>query len=275
VAVINTERVPPPLNDPGEIAAALRDTVLSGLPIEEDVGGAYVVTDIDIDRILPSWRAARALVDVTGRWPVMIGPEEIYGDPSPDELADLRQAATGEDPWAVFHRDDHDEPAYLSSVIGDDLAELAETMDEAAVGRWVYDRMLDDPALARRAVGLLGDYTGTGQWYTPPEVHLALLPTTSPWLAPGWLRYHGAGDPARWRALAGALHEWQHRWGAELVAWYSTMLEFVVERPPPAGDAAWEVAGQLRAVGGSLQMDRWMLALGVARSDAWFLHDRP
>jgi len=36
-----------------------------------------------------------------------------------------------------------------------------------------------------------------------------------------------------------------------------------------------ELAGQLKAVGGSLQMEQWMLALAVSRSDAWFLHDRP
>lgn len=275
------------MNEPGEIAVALRGSLLSGLPVEEDVGGAFIIDEIDPEQILPSWQAARALVPVTGRWPVMIGPEEVYGDPTPDELADMRRVATSGHPWSVFRPGYGDEPvpewrltSSLPSVLGDELVaramrELPAPVTEAALGRWVYDRMLEDPGLATRAVRILGDFRGTKQWYQPRQVQLALLPTPLQWLAPAWLRYFGAGDPVRWRALAGALYEWERRCGAELVAWWGTMLQFVVSRPPAAGDPAWEVAGQLKAVGGSLQMEQWTLALGVARSDAWFLHDRP
>ena len=63
---------------------------LSDLPVEEDVGGVFVVDHIDPEQILPSWRAARAAVSVIDRWPVMIGPEEVSSDPTPDGLADMR-----------------------------------------------------------------------------------------------------------------------------------------------------------------------------------------
>jgi hypothetical protein len=53
------------------------------------------------------------------------------------------------------------------------------------------------------------------------------------------------------------------------------MLEFFVSTPPDLGEQAWEVAGQLKAVGGSLDMDRWELALALTRSTAWLVHDRP
>ncbi|MET7426989.1 hypothetical protein [Dactylosporangium sp. NPDC005555] len=44
---------------------------------------------------------------------------------------------------------------------------------------------------------------------------------------------------------------------------------------PVLGEAAWRVAEQLLAVGGSPQTRPWELGLAVSRSDAWFLHDRP
>ncbi|MBM2614293.1 DUF4253 domain-containing protein [Actinoplanes sp. LDG1-06] len=209
-----------------DVAALLRGTVLDGLPVEEDVGGALVVQDIDSGLILPSWQAARSLVPETGRWPVMIVPEEIHGDPSPEEVATLETAATTMDPWSVFH------------------PPVADRHD--------YDAALGDPVLAAHVTTMLGDFTGTRQWFVPNAVHLALLPTPRPWLAPGWLRYYGAGDPTRWTALTAALWQWNQRYGAELVAWWGTMLQFVVSRPPAPGDEAWELAGQLSAVGGSL-----------------------
>ena len=76
-------------------------------------------------------------------------------------------------------------------------------------------------------------------------------------------------------ALAAAIREWEQQWGAELVASWGTMLQFVVSRQPNLGEQAWQLALQLLAVGGSLQSQSWELALAVTRSDAWFLHDRP
>ena len=277
-----------PMADPAAVAELFDGSVLAGLPVVEDVGGAFVVDDIDPERMLPSWRAARATVAATGRWPVMIGPEEVYLDPTPDELTALHQAATHDDPWLVFNHDHLDGPVaewewnHLRSLLGDALADRARhdlpaSVVDSVLDRWIYDRMLDDPALVARVLRVVGDHAGTHCWYRPQpgQVQLALLPTTAPWLAPAWLQYHGAGDHHRRRALAAALHEWHRRYGAELVAWWGTMLQFVVARPPAAGDPAWEVAGQLKAVGGSLQMRQWSLALAVDHSDAWFLHDRP
>jgi hypothetical protein len=53
------------------------------------------------------------------------------------------------------------------------------------------------------------------------------------------------------------------------------MLQLVSARRPRDGDEAWQLAGEIKQLGGSLQMDRWQLALALAEGDAWFLHDRP
>jgi hypothetical protein len=52
------------------------------------------------------------------------------------------------------------------------------------------------------------------------------------------------------------------------------MLQFVVARPPVAGDLAWEVVGQLKAVGGSLQMRQWSLALAATATEGHDLVDQ-
>ncbi|GAA0812005.1 DUF4253 domain-containing protein [Spirilliplanes yamanashiensis] len=106
-------------------------------------------------------------------------------------------------------------------------------------------------------------------------MQLVLLPTTSQWLAPAWVSYFGAARENGYPAWAAALRQWDERWGAALVAAWGTMLQFVTERRPAPGPQAWDLAGQLMAIGGSLQCEQWQLALALTRSDAWFVHDRP
>jgi uncharacterized protein DUF4253 len=259
--------------NPEEVFA---DSVLAGLPIEEGPGRTLIVDGIDPDLVLPSWQAARDALPRTGCWPILIDPDCLEYDPSEADLAEMeREAATG-DPWAVFRRHPAVTPPpdwrvnSLTALFGDGLDVHSPDLD-----RRLYRLLLDDPQLAAQVVRSLGDYSGTRQWYRPPYVQLALLPTTTPWLAPAWVVYHGALEPDRRRALAGAFRQWHRRCGAEPVACWGTMLQFVVACPPAPGDPAWEVAGQLMGVGGSLQVDQWTLALGVSHSDAWFLHDRP
>ena len=135
--------------------------------------------------------------------------------------------------------------------------------------------LLSDPALVARGREWVESLVGTRNWHQVPEAQLVLLPTASPWLAPGWVSYFGATCDNGPQALCAALRQWENRWGAELVACWGTMLQFVVSRQPAPGEQAWELAGQLKAVGGSLQVEQCILALAVSRSDAWFLHDRP
>jgi hypothetical protein len=71
------------------------------------------------------------------------------------------------------------------------------------------------------------------------------------------------------------MRQWEQRWGAALVAAWGTMLQFTAQRRPEPGPQAWKLAGQLMAVGGSLQCEQWQLAIALTRGDAWFLHDRP
>jgi Domain of unknown function (DUF4253) len=285
------------LDDPDEIAAAFRGTELDGLPIEEGLGDTWVVTGIEGSRLLPAWRAARAVMEVTGRWPVLTAVDEQWLDAEDEQIEALEHAARTVDPWTVYHwwGDDsqitpEDVHLWLPDFLGPDAAEQARRDQSApqslaAVERRTWERLLADPAALDQAWRGAARYVGTGQWSTPCDgAQVVLLPTSTQWLAPAWLDYHGASekaahielgdDPGR-KGLVAAIRQWDEQWGAELVASWGTMLQFVTDRRPALGEQAWQLALQHLAVGGSLQTRPWELALALTRSDAWFLHHRP
>ena len=285
------------MDDPDEIAAVFRGTALEGLPIEEGLGDTWVVTDVEPSRLLPAWRAARAAVASTGRWPVLTMASERWLDPESEQIAALEHAARTVDPWTVYRWWGHDsviEPEelhlWLPDALGEDATEqalrsLGGPTSLVAVERWTWERLLADPAALERSWPKAAPYVGTQQWFANVnEAQVVLLPTSTQWLAPAWLNYFGATEkesrtaprdhPGR-KALAAAIRQWEQQWGAELVASWGTMLQFVVARQPAVGEQAWQLALQLLAVGGSLEAQSWELALAVTRSDAWFLHDRP
>jgi hypothetical protein len=87
------------MEDPGEVAAALRGTVLDGHPVQEGLGGTLLVDGVEPEWLLDAWRAARSVVGVTGRWPVLTGVGELYDEPTAGDVAELERAATSIDPW--------------------------------------------------------------------------------------------------------------------------------------------------------------------------------
>ncbi|SCF29397.1 protein of unknown function (DUF4253) [Micromonospora viridifaciens] len=276
------------MDDPDEIAAALRGTLLDGLPIEEGLGETLVVTGIEPTQLLPAWRAARAATPETGRWPVLTSVDEQWHDPSSEEIEALDRAARTVDPWTVFRwwgtdsqLGREDLHLWLPSRLGEDFAQrvgrdVTLPTTRLAVERLTWERLLADSAAVERGWRTVARLVGTGDWYTPSEgVQLVLLPTPMQWLAPAWLSYFGALRPQGPEGLAAAIWQWEQQWGAELVASWGTMLQFVVGRQPALGEQAWHLALQLLALGGNLEPSPWELALAVTRSDAWFLHDRP
>ena len=270
------------LDHAGAIAAALRGTVLHGHRVEDGLGGTFLVGDVDPDRVLEAWQAAHAALPVTGRWPVFTLPGELHHEPEPGELAELDRLSRTTDPWSVYRRSADDEPydeddveQYVTAFLGAEragaaVAALGPPTTAVAVQRWTYDTLSADPPSTGYE-----HLVGTTSWPRWPSVQLVLLPTTSPWLAPAWVSYFGAGFPGGHPAWAAAMRQWDERWGAGLVAAWGTVLQFVTRRRPAPGAQAWELAGQLMAVGGSLQCERWQMALAVTRSNAWLLHDRP
>ena len=284
-----------------EIGRALRGTALEGMQVgpprnqhPEDIlytppdSDVLVIEGVEPAQVLEVWRAARDALPRTSRWPVAVAPEWHDGlrEVSDEELAELDRAVVGMDDSRMFPRFVFDVPsaqqdwhAGLEQVFpGAGLpagmaADLPDPVLDRDVDRWIFDRLMADPSLVALVEERLQAGVGTRAWFEPRSVELALLPTTSPWLAIEWVSYFGAYDDPP--AFVAALERWYRTWGAELVAAWGTMLQFTVSRRPQEGEEAWELAGQLLAWAGSLQLAQWELALILARSDTWFLHDRP
>ncbi len=270
-----------------ETAAALHGTALDGHRVEEGIGDTLILENIDPDHVLAAWRAARSVLPVTGRWPVFTGPGDLHWEPTDADVAQLAAAADAIDPWSVYRRyrgdselDDWHVQDYVRAFLGHEVrelaaAELSAPMTQHELDRWTYERILADPALATAMQHKYASMATTERWHSMDAVQLVLLPTPKQWLAPAWIVYFGAARDQGYEAWAAAMMQWEQRWGAELVAAWGTMLQYVVTRRPAPGAEAWELAGQLLAVGGSLQMEQWQLASALTCGDAWFLHDRP
>jgi hypothetical protein len=119
-------------------------------------------------------------------------------------------------------------------------------------------------------------------WFDPrPDepAGLVLLPLAEPSHASAYLSFYGAEGPGRHEALIRLMHAWQQDFGAQLVASWGTMLQFVVALPPATLDAAFDPAAQQVRVApcttllpGEGVRD---LARHLWRGGRWFLHERP
>nr|WP_269329151.1 DUF4253 domain-containing protein [Kineosporia babensis] len=218
---------------------------------------------------------------------------EFFG-PGPDELPELEAASLNPDPWPPLNRWDTDEPEEpldletvehlldfyqagpdwdARTVARDLLPGITPSATLDVIQRHLLEKITSDPALS---TPLHSDQvlktSGALDWYVPGRVQLALLPTTSPWLAMAWLYYFGEDDTA---TLVACLRHWHERWGAELVASWDTMLQFTTTRRPDFGPEALELARQQLSLAGNLDMPQIHLAWDLAHTNAWFLHDRP
>jgi hypothetical protein len=274
------------MNDPADFMDALRGTALDGHAVEEGPGGTFVVEGLDSAAMLPLWRAARQAVPVTGRWPVMTCFDYLeVQEPGPEEIAAFAASAQALDPWTFFDGRGRGEyearqiSGYLDACLGPGAGRRDDPrlagISQAELDRWVYEQMLADPALAAHGTVRAARLSSTANWFAESDASLVLLPTPAQWLAPRWLSFHGAHGDNGHESLGAAIRQWEQRWQAQLVASWGTMLQFLVSRPPTDPEDAWQLAGQLMAVGGSLQHERWELALALPHGDAWFVHDRP
>lgn len=282
------------LNNLDQIGAAFAGTPLAGLPIGYGPSGTVLIADVDPDRLYEAWRAADALVPVTGRLPITITedfddvpirPEPEPG-PSESELRAFAEAAESCDPWLVYRHYGEDDEVdqdevgfYTRALAGVDLSALVSNVAlptaRQVLERELYDRLLADADLYARVLDSVRFATHTDYWYTPDSVLLMLLPTDDVRSSAYWVDFYGALTQEYQWTFAEVLARWRRRWDARLVASWGTMLQFQVGRPPAPGDQAWTAAGQLKALAPNLELSRWELAVALPAGDAWFVHNRP
>ncbi|MCE0539345.1 DUF4253 domain-containing protein [Kineosporia rhizophila] len=291
------------LNEPRELMDAFRGTALEGLNVETvPQSDVLLVTWLDPKNLLAGWQAARDLMAVTGRRPVAVGEEfrDEFFEVEAAELQELETAVHSLDPWPEKYALEAELDRKYWSMDEVDLETVSQLLnfrgsgpawDSDAVARELLpgipapttDYTLNEHLLkhicdAPERLAQLGPVdesetsSGALDWYKATEVHLALLPTTSPWLSAAWLYYFGEDDTAN---LAACMRQWNEAWGAEIVASWGTMLQFVTTRRPAFGPEAFELARQHLAMAGNLHVPPLQLAWELAHTNAWFLHERP
>lgn len=245
-----------------------------------------------------TWKLLRDLVPQTGRWPLAVtdvatgwnqppapGRRDLRPGrvmrrlPTVDVVALLDELERDDDPeplgdWLDFQLEDTEERCGHAPTAAEVCSPLGETSTEMAVERWLLAwerRNCPDASEGGPAPYL--------EWHEPGgEIKLLLLPRPEPWSAAVYVGHYGNYWPDS--DLRPALvRQWSEQYGAEPVANWGTMQQFVVRRPPATLDQAWEVA-RAQAL---LWYDTVALPGQTVRQFAhdlvgrgrWFLHLRP
>jgi hypothetical protein len=292
--------------DADQVTGRLARTSLAGAAMTEVplLEASTWVVDLPTGDLLPSWTQAREALADLGLYPVAIttwGEQGdwsaaqpfarfYYGDESTpnDVIAGARTLAvndalgrfTTDSSWAVENWED---------VVEGQLSLTRQYYDTAPDPSSVADMTAgDEVALERRLLEweealrptVSPDPNASFGWFAPDEpVGLALLPIAEPCHAAAYLSFYGADGPGGHEALTRLMCSWQARSGAQLVANWGTMLQFVASNPPATLDDAFQLAVEHSRVAPCTTLlpgeGIRHLARHLYRGERWFLHERP
>jgi hypothetical protein len=193
----------------------------------------------------------------------------------PSELDDVEQDdLVPVDEWVEFQLEDTEGLCGQAPTVDDLRSAVGDPVAETVAERWLLDW-----ELAHCPDAGLDDPASYLSWFEPGEgVKIMLSPRPEPWSAAVYAGHYGNDWPDS--DLRPALvRDWCVRYGAEPVANWETMQQFVIRRPPATLDQAWEVA-RAQAL---LWPDTYRLpgvnvrqmARDLVGRDRWFLHLRP
>ncbi len=289
---------------------ALAGTILAGRQVAVEGFGLgrrpALVVPCAPDELLAAWSAARAVLDRTGRWPVVVtdwlgggtfeaalngaagaaSPEAICARAEavdPDAaLAEVEALADAErwEEWDDEIRFELEATAAThgsSPGLADVRVALGDDPGRRTLERWLFAWELAAESGRTTPEPPVGGHL---DWYVPSdECAVVLLPTVDGWQAPAWVPFFGAEGEGGTERLIAVMRTWHDRFGAEIVAHWGTMLQFVVGRPPATAAEAFPVAmahdllatATLPLPGVSVRAH----ARALVGRPTWFLHDRP
>lgn len=293
--------------DHKKLRSLLSTTILSGrtissvkLPFSPE---PVLMIECSSHERLSGWKVLRELLPATGRWPIFTcgwiddiptelaipsaalepGPAELVRrslvTSVPEALERLPYARTAFDVWDYWVEDRLGE---LSSHFGsspsmtDARAALPSTATELDVERWLFEwERTNFPDWCGSLDKEFDDsYAPEGQLTA-----LLLLPTQHSWHALAYLDFYGSEKPGEPELAMTLLRTWENQFDAELWAFYGTMLEFVVNRPPQSIDETWSVATQHHTLAPCTNqlpgVNVREYAHWLTGRKTWHLHERP
>jgi hypothetical protein len=185
-----------------------------------------------------------------------------------------------EDAWTVENWDDVVESQLSLTRQHYDVAPDPTTVADVTPGDEIgLERRLFEWEEALRPT-LTPDVNASYGWFQPDApVGLVLLPLAEPSHAAAYLSFYGAEGPGGHEALTRLMGSWQERFGAQLVASWGTMLQFVASNPAATLDDAFDLAVQQWRVAPCTTVlpgeGVRQLARHLWRGERWFLHGRP
>lgn len=226
-----------------------------------------VAVEIDASEVLTAWEIGRDLLDESGCWPVVVAAWMAGG-------SSWRSAFESEN---LFNRFPFQEHSTSEDASPDAILRRAADIDASEALDSLFaanPSILDSPNRK---------WKGTDehlQWFVPSSMPVALLflPSAEGPDALAYLHWYAAirHDSASFVAI---LRRWRQQWGAELVAHYGTILQFVVERPPQDLQSAHKLAEEQVIVApcttGLQGVDLSSHATALLNRRTWFLHERP
>jgi hypothetical protein len=173
---------------------------------------------------LALWRRLRGLTAQTGHWPVLLGDDnsieyiiEVTEDLQAIPIAEIIRKAGEIDPAFWLEARANNDPDTYSCEPGDWPSE-AEPNHEFTIPT---DLSTGKPLA---------------------EVYLALVPATTGWLVPAYLRYGGWNDCPVAEEHVSLMKRWHELYGAEVVGMSFDVIEMQVARPPTDRAAALALA---------------------------------
>lgn len=274
-----------------------------------DTGETALFVATNSKHALADWMYLRQILAQTGRWPVLVSdagcrnwPHASMFSRDPfEEEPDLVDLATPRAIVAASHTIDldhwqqqcqtefgeyragdswEDQLEYMLSPLlkrgaAPTREEIRAAMSESS-GLFPLDRFLFD--WSEQHLGPQSAASVEMNWFDPAPNKQAvlLLPTVHGCDALAYMHWWGYNDTLSRIQL---LRHWQDKFGAELVAHWDTMLQFIVQRPPQTSDEAFSLAVQhYWAAPCTLDLPGerlYQYAESLLHSKRWFLHERP
>jgi hypothetical protein len=297
-----------------DMLSALEATLLRGRELAEipilNTGEVAYALPISKEEIEAAWRAGRSILEKTGRWPIVTAfcgssrakfEDRVVEDDFFSRFYFLEAPNSKEvSPEAICRRA---KSADIATFIAGQTQRREEYCDMAEAIHFELEDTQErcgsapSPADLDRS-GVSTDYelekallefelehgyspdpaNSRHGWFEPKEPVLLFLPTTVGWESLAYLNWFGTSDFGSEYYIA-LLRSWHERFGAELVAHYGTMLQFLVSEPPIELKEAWPLAIEHDLAGGSTLPPAGIKVRDYARAlinwDRWFLHERP
>jgi hypothetical protein len=260
-----------------------------------------LVTPIDVSRLEAEWTSARSSLEGSEWWPIAVGgwgertpewtvrrshprrpqrlPEEIISASLPlDPRAALSEIGRTYpyDDWLDYHLSCTRRWCGSAPAEEEVRAALDPSEDLEALERWLFEWEQKNC----REAQIRNDHYP--DWFEPIDAtYLLFLPIEKSEHSLAYVPFYGeeavvGATPERQIAV---LRSWREDYGAELIANWGTMIQFVVERPPQSVEQSWGLAWAQDALapynfsGPAIPVRE--AARGLIGRGRWMLHERP